>query len=87
MEMGSRSFFKVLIVVILMLLCASAGTAEVPDVVVKQKRSVVTIYIRDSKGERVSSGSGFIVNPNGIIATNYHVIAKLVEGGRWSLEG
>lgn len=53
--------------------------AAVPDVVLKQKRAVVTIYINDKDGNEIATGSGFIVTSNGIIATNYHVISKLLE--------
>ena len=77
--MASRPLFKIVSVVMLMLLYASVGSAKVPDIVIKQKRSVVTVYINDSTGKPISSGSGFIVDPTGIIATNQHVIAELVE--------
>jgi tol-pal system protein YbgF len=30
-------------------------------------------------GNRVATGSGFIIDPNGIIVTNYHVISKWLE--------
>lgn len=53
--------------------------AAVPDVVLKQKRAVVTIYINDKDEDESSTGSGFILASHGIIATNYHVISKLVE--------
>ena len=35
---------------------------------------VVTIETMDSAGNALSSGSGIIVSPNGVIVTNFHVI-------------
>jgi hypothetical protein len=36
--------------------------------------SVVTLMTYDNQGQPLSQGSGFIVRPNGVIVTNYHVI-------------
>jgi serine protease Do len=53
--------------------------ANVPDIVLKQKKAVVTIYIDDKDGNRIATGSGFIIDPNGIIVTNYHVAKVWLE--------
>ena len=51
----------------------------IPDIVLKQKKAVVTIYINDQDGKQIANASGFIVDSNGIIATNYHVVSKWFE--------
>lgn len=38
------------------------------------RQSTVIIYATDEAAEQYSSGSGFFINTNGTIATNYHVI-------------
>ncbi|MDB5343286.1 MAG: htrA 1 [Schlesneria sp.] len=40
------------------------------------KKSVVVVTFRGRDGERQGLGSGFIVDPNGLIATNLHVIGE-----------
>jgi len=53
--------------------------AKVPDIVLKQKKAVVTIYINDKDGKQISTGSGFTIDSSGVIATNYHLISKWLE--------
>jgi S1-C subfamily serine protease len=53
--------------------------ATIPGIVLKQKRAVVTIYINDKDGQQIATASGFIIEANGIIATNYHVVSKWYE--------
>jgi serine protease Do len=40
------------------------------------KKSVVVVTFRGREGERQGLGSGFIIDPNGLIATNMHVIGE-----------
>ena len=40
------------------------------------KKSVVVVTFRGREGERQGLGSGFIIDPNGLIATNLHVIGE-----------
>ena len=40
------------------------------------KKSVVVVTFRGRDGERQGLGSGFIIDPNGLIATNLHVIGE-----------
>jgi TolA-binding protein len=48
-------------------------------IVLKQKNTVVTIYVDDKNGNHIVSGSGFIVDQNGVIVTNCNVIVKWFE--------
>jgi len=61
-------------VVIVCILASSSVQAETPAIVLKQKDTVVTIKVQDEDGNIITSGSGFIVDPDGLIATNCDVI-------------
>jgi tetratricopeptide (TPR) repeat protein len=50
--------------------------AKTPDAVVKQKNAVVNVYINNKNGKQVASGTGFIVDKSGIIATDCQIISK-----------
>lgn len=69
----------VIIYIIIFLLNVSFSYADIPKIVLNQKRAVVTIYVNDAHGNQLSSGTGFIINANGIIATNYHVVSKYLK--------
>lgn len=65
------------------LITASALKAQsqeqtVAEVVRTSSDAVVLIVVADSAGKEVALGSGFLVNPDGKILTNFHV----VQGGR-----
>ena len=60
----------------LLLFIVSIAYAKIHDNVLKQKKAVVTIYIYNKDGNQIATGSGFIIDPNGVIVTNYHVIEK-----------
>jgi len=79
MEMGKENLQKVLLILFLLLFIIPAAYAKVPDIVLNQKKAVVTIYINDKEGKQIITGTGFIIDQNGIIATNYHVISKWLE--------
>lgn len=53
--------------------------SKVPNTILEQKNAVVTIHINDKAGRHIFSGTGFLVNPDGVIATNCLVIAKWLE--------
>jgi len=52
--------------------------ASVPNEIIENKKNIVTIYI-NSLNNIISSGTGFVVEPNGLIVTNYHVIAAALN--------
>ena len=79
MEMKKGNLQKALLILFLLLFIIPAAYATVPDIVLNQKKAVVTIYINDKEGKQIATGTGFIIDQNGIIATNYHVIEKWLE--------
>lgn len=50
--------------------------SHVPDTLQNQKNAAVTVHVNDRNGNHILSGSGFIVDQDGIIATNCLVIAR-----------
>ena len=48
----------------------------VPELAAHVKKSVVVVTFRGRDGERQGLGAGFIIDPNGLIATNLHVIGE-----------
>src|SRR3972149_1379886 len=79
MEMKKGNLQKALLILFLLLFIIPAAYAKVPDIVLNQKNAVLTIYINDKEGKQITTGTGFIIDKNGIIATNYHVISKWLE--------
>lgn len=73
-------FYYAVIISFIILLNVFLSYANIPEIVLNQKRAVVTVYVNDKDGKHISTGSGFIIGSNGIIVTNYHVISKFVEG-------
>jgi hypothetical protein len=69
----------VAIVFFIILVNISSSYAKINETVLKQKRAVVTLYINDKDGKQIGTGTGFIIDSNGIIATNYHVISAWLE--------
>jgi Trypsin-like peptidase domain/Tetratricopeptide repeat/TPR repeat len=59
-----------------MTLFAAPAHARVPDSIIQQKRAVVTVHVDDRQGKHVFSGSGFVLDKDGIIVTNCRVVAK-----------
>ncbi len=82
-----RTAFKIisLFMLLLLTLVVSRADAKIPDIVVKQKKAVVTVYVNDRNGKQVISGSGFIVDQSGIIATSCSVITKWLEAAGHTL--
>jgi len=67
------------IIFFIIILSVSFAFASIPEIVLEQRKSVVTIYVNDKDGRKVSNGTGFIIDSNGIIATNCHVVAELAR--------
>ncbi|MBI5213306.1 MAG: hypothetical protein HY957_08040, partial [Nitrospirae bacterium] len=77
---ASISFPVIFLVGIYFLLfVVSASEARDPDVLLKQKKSAVEIVIKDRQGNVIVSGSGFIADRDGIIATNCKLIVKWLD--------
>jgi len=43
------------------------------------KSAVVLLVSHNQAGERISTGTGFVVSPNGTLITNYHVLVDAVD--------
>lgn len=67
-----------LIPLISVLFFTSLSFAKIPEIILEQKKAVVTVYIYDGDKE-IASGSGCIIDGKGILATNYHVIASTLS--------
>ncbi len=76
---GNAVLKKALSILSLLLFVSSIAEAKVSDMILKHKKAVVTIYVYEGD-DHIASGSGFIIDSNGIVATNYHVISELLEG-------
>lgn len=50
-------------------------TVKTAKEIVKNKSAVAYIKIYDEDGEEIASGSGFNIDSNGIVVTNFHVIS------------
>jgi S1-C subfamily serine protease len=77
-RIGNAVIQKALSILSLLLFISSIAEAKVPDIVLKHKKAVVTIYVFMGE-DHTTTGTGFIVDSDGIIATNYHVISELLE--------
>lgn len=53
--------------------------AKIPEGVESQKKALVTVLVDDKHGRPIISGSGFIVDQEGVIATSCNLIAKWLE--------
>lgn len=63
----------------ILLISCSAANSGVPPFLENQKKSIISISVTDGKGQTISSGKGFIVDPEGFVVTNCHIIAKWFE--------
>ncbi|ABB33267.1 peptidase S1 and S6 chymotrypsin/Hap [Geobacter metallireducens RCH3] len=62
-----------LLIIAILFSVPHVSIARIPEVVLSKKSAVVSIYVED-KQKIVAGGSGFIIDQNGIIVTNAHVI-------------
>jgi len=79
-----KVFLESICLFCLIILSASITYAAVPDIVLSQKKAVVTIYVYEGE-QQIIFGSGFIIDPTGIIVTNYHVISTLLKNPNTSI--
>jgi hypothetical protein len=74
-----RSIFLYLLVACFLLFVETTVYAGVSDEIMQQNSAVVAVSVIDGHGTGILSGRGFIVNPDGIIVTNCHLISKWSE--------
>jgi hypothetical protein len=67
---------------------------DIPSIAKAANGSIVSIVMSADSGKPIAQGTGFIVNKDGLVVTNYHVIAegssgvaKLTDGAIYILEG
>jgi Trypsin-like peptidase domain len=67
---------------------------SIPAIVRASDGAIVSIIMSDENGKPIAQGSGFLVSANGLIVTNYHVIAegnsavvKLPDGAFFGVDG
>ena len=67
---------------------------DIPSIAKAANGSIVSIVMSDGNGKPIAQGTGFVVTKDGLIVTNYHVIAegssavaKLPDGAIYMLEG
>ena len=65
--------------IIFCILASSFARAEVPDTVLNQNNTIVNIYVHDEDRKLLISGGGFIVDQDGVIATNCNVIVQWLK--------
>lgn len=57
-----------------------AGADAIPEIVARAKQSVTEIVTFDEWHHLIGTGTGFFISPDGLAATNFHVIK-----GAWFL--
>jgi Trypsin-like peptidase domain len=67
---------------------------DIPAIAKAAKGAIVSIIMSDRDGKPIAQGTGFVVSKDGVILTNYHVIAegssaivKLPDGAFYVVEG
>ena len=67
---------------------------DIPSIAKTANGSIVSIVMSDVNGKPIAQGTGFVVTKEGLIVTNYHVVAegssavaKLPDGAIYVLEG
>ena len=84
----TKNFLSLIFTSLMLFIIISAmseSLASVSDIVLNQKKAVVTIYVSgQDKGISVT-GSGFIIDSDGIVITSYHVISSAIKDNRSSI--
>ncbi len=67
---------------------------DIPAIAKAANGAIVSIVMFDKKGDPIGQGSGFVVGTDGVVVTNYHVIAegssavvKLPDGTLYDVDG
>jgi tetratricopeptide (TPR) repeat protein len=74
--MKKEKLLKTVICLCLLYFIVTKAYARIPDNIIQQEKAVVTIYIDDKNGKQIATGRGFIIKPDGTIATTYKIISK-----------
>ena len=67
------------LLMIAFLFISNETDAKIPDIVLKQGVAAVTVYVNSADKAENVTGSGFVIETSGVIATNYHVISKWLD--------
>jgi S1-C subfamily serine protease len=73
---------------------SGAARKDVPAIAKAANGSIVSIVMSDQAGKPIAQGSGFVASKDGLVVTNYHVIAegssavvKLPDGAFYAVDG
>jgi S1-C subfamily serine protease len=98
LKMRSRFAINFLSLILAIPIAAAAQSVpprkDIPTIARAANGSIVSIVMSDDKGKPIAQGTGFVVSKDGLIVTNYHVIAegssavaKLPDGAIYVLQG
>jgi hypothetical protein len=98
LNMLSRIATRVTLLISLMSAMATAQSVsprkDIPTIARAANGSIVSIVMSDDKAKPIAQGTGFVVSKDGLIVTNYHVIAegssavvKLPDGAFYAVDG
>ena len=88
--MKKKSWFLTTLSVFLLLVgigCQSLTKNNLPEIVKKIAPSVVVIITYDDKGEAIGQGSGFFIDKNGEVITNWHVLQGAIKAEVKAVDG
>lgn len=81
---GSAHFRSYILLCFLHLpLLGEDAAGPIQDVIAKVRPSIATIRVNGRDGQALGMGTGFVIEPEGLIATNFHVIT---EGRSFTVE-
>ncbi len=60
---------------------ANEPKLDLGDLIKRANQSVVIINIENKAGQKIGFGSGFLIDDKGLVATNFHVVARAAKAG------